>query len=108
MREIEQKEGKLVMQHTGHQEGQNSAPRSFWSRSNIALIGFLAIAGFYLLAEHRAHVFGYLPFLLLLACPLLHMLMHRGHGSHGGGEQGNSADKRTGTPPPPAAGGHQH
>ena len=72
------------MQHTGHQEDQNSAPRNFWSRGNIALIGFLAIAGFYLIAEHRAHVFGYLPFLLLLACPLLHMFMHGGHGGHGG------------------------
>jgi hypothetical protein len=25
-----------------------------------------------------------LPFLFLLACPLLHLFMHGGHGSHGG------------------------
>jgi len=25
-----------------------------------------------------------LPFLFLLACPLMHMFMHRGHGGHGG------------------------
>ncbi|MFZ5697960.1 MAG: DUF2933 domain-containing protein [Pseudomonadota bacterium] len=42
--------------------------------------GFLAIAAFFLLTEHRAHVFGLLPFLLLLACPLMHIFMHRGHG----------------------------
>lgn len=46
------------------------------------LLGFLAIAGFFLVTEHTAHVFGALPYLLLLACPLLHTFMHRGHGEH--------------------------
>jgi hypothetical protein len=55
----------------------------FYSRSNIVLVLFLAIAGFYLITEHKAHVFGLLPFLILLACPLLHVFMHRGHGGHG-------------------------
>lgn len=55
----------------------------FNSRSNWVLVAFLAIAGFYLLTEHKAHVFGLLPFLILLACPLLHVFMHRGHGGHG-------------------------
>ncbi|TJW42427.1 MAG: DUF2933 domain-containing protein, partial [Mesorhizobium sp.] len=36
------------------------------------------------LSEHWAHTLGALPFLLLLACPLLHMFMHGGHSSHGG------------------------
>jgi len=35
---------------------------------------------FYLLTEHQAHLFGALPFLLLLACPLMHLFMHHGHG----------------------------
>ena len=101
------------MQHTAHHEDQNSAPRNFWTRGNIVLIAFLAIAGFYLIVEHRAHVFGYLPFLLLLACPLLHMFMHRGHGGHGGGGQGDSGSPRSTerndeNPPPPAIGRHQH
>lgn len=42
--------------------------------------GFLAIAAFFLFSEHRAHALGALPFLLLLACPLMHLFMHRGHG----------------------------
>ena len=57
--------------------------RKLWSRSDIVLVGFLLITGFYLLAEHRAHLFGALPWLILLACPLLHMFMHGGHGGHG-------------------------
>jgi len=44
---------------------------------------FTGAALFYLLSEHRAHFFGVLPYLLLLACPLMHFFMHRGHG-HGG------------------------
>ena len=57
------------------------------SRSGIALLGFLAVAAFFLLTEHRAHVFGYLPYALLLLCVLMHLFMHRGHGGeheHGG------------------------
>lgn len=44
--------------------------------------GFLAVAGFFLFTEHRAHVLGILPYLLLLACPLMHLFMHHGHGNH--------------------------
>lgn len=54
------------------------------NRSNWVLLGFFAIAGFFLLTEHRAHVLGLLPFLLLLACPLLHLFHHRGHDGNGG------------------------
>ena len=44
---------------------------------------FLGIILFFLLSEHRAHFFGFLPYLLLLACPLMHIFMHRDHGGHG-------------------------
>jgi hypothetical protein len=33
-----------------------------------------------LIAEHRAHLLGLLPWLLVAACPLLHVLLHRGDG----------------------------
>ena len=46
---------------------------------------FLAIAGFFLVVEHRAHLYQYWPYLLLAACPLLHLFHgHGGHGGHGG------------------------
>lgn len=43
---------------------------------------FLAIVGFFLLMEHRAHLFGLLPYVLLLACPVLHLLLHGKHDHH--------------------------
>lgn len=64
----------------------HETPPSFW-RSRFA-IGYLvigAVAAYYLLTEHLAHVVGVLPYLILLACPLMHIFMHggHGHGSHG-------------------------
>lgn len=43
---------------------------------------FAAAALFYLLSEHRAHLFGVLPWLILLICPLMHFFMHGRHGGH--------------------------
>lgn len=69
-----------MMEHDEHSEhGTQPAPRGY----NWILIAFLAIAAFFLFSEHRAHLLGTLPFLLLLACPLMHLFMHHGHGEHG-------------------------
>jgi len=39
---------------------------------------------------HLSGLIGWLPYLILLACPLMHLFMHGGHG-HGGGD-GRSND----------------
>jgi hypothetical protein len=54
--------------------GSSMELESSWVRStsNWTLIGFAAIAAFFLITEHRAHVLGALPFGLFLLCPLLH------------------------------------
>lgn len=65
------------------------------SRAGVALLIFLAIAGFFLAVEHTAHLFGALPYLLLLACPLLHLFMGGGHGGHAG-HDGASTTRPTG------------
>lgn len=52
------------------------------SRGKWVFYVFLAFAGLLLFTEHRAHVLGILPFLVLLACPLMHIFMHHGHGNH--------------------------
>ena len=64
--------------HRGHDE-----PPSFWSsRYAIGLVVIGGIAAYFLLTEHFAHLVGALPYLLLLACPLMHIFMHGGHGVH--------------------------
>lgn len=52
-------------------------------RGKWVLAGFLLVAGFFLWTEHRAHLLGVLPYLLVLACPLMHLFHHHGHGRHG-------------------------
>ena len=83
------------MNHDHTQHG--AEPRRFWgSRYSIGLIVMGAAAAYFLLTEHRAHFFGALPFLLLLACLLMHVFMHHGHGGHAG-----SHDHNDGAPPRP-------
>ncbi|WP_371134218.1 DUF2933 domain-containing protein [Polaromonas sp.] len=77
----------------GQQPGQMTPPPFWRSRYGIGLIVFGAVAAYFLLTEHRAHFFGALPFLLLLACPLMHVFMHGGHGGgHAGHHGGNKPD----------------
>ena len=70
------------------------------SRSRWVLIAFIAIAAYFLIAEHKAHLYGWLAsygiWLLLLACPLLHVFMHGGHshGGDGGHQHHEKGDKR--------------
>jgi len=58
--------------------------RSWWrSPVGIVTLGFLAVAGYFLITEHAAHIIPSLPWLLLAACPLMHVFMHHGnHGAH--------------------------
>ena len=86
------------MQHQ-HTQTPSDRPRFWRSRYGVAFLIIAAVAAYFLLKEHTAHVAGYLPFLLLAACPLMHLFMHPGHG-HGGhdhaarqGEEGAAASK---------------
>ena len=62
----------------------------FWkSRHAIGLCVIGVVAAYFLLTEHLAHVLGALPFLLLAACPLMHVFMHHDHAhGHAQAEQG--------------------
>ena len=70
----------------------------------VVLYAFLAVLGFFLVTEHRAHVFGILPYLLLFACPLFHLLLHRRHVGHDpeSSQGGKQPDSQANT------GGHSH
>ena len=63
------------------------------SRNGLVLIGFLGISGYFLWQEHSAHVIQYLPWILLAACPLMHVFMHHGHGGHGKQDDSTSTAK---------------
>jgi len=56
------------------------------SKQLIGAVIMLALIGaFFLLREHWSHIAGYWPYLLLLACPLMHLFHgHGGHCSHEG------------------------
>jgi hypothetical protein len=81
-----------MMEHSAHSHPTH--PRSgLRLGSRLVLFAFLAIAGFYLLTEHTAHVFGILPYLLVFLCPILHLL-HGGHGGQGAHHQPEKGAER--------------
>ena len=67
----------------------------FFSRTFFVTIGVLLILGFLIYTGHSAHLLGALPYLLLLACPLMHFFMHGKHHHHGSGpnDKGNETQK---------------
>ncbi len=83
------------MEHK-HESDNDGAMKS---KANIALIIFLIIGAFFLVTEHRAHLSGWLSsygiWLLLLACPLMHLFLHggHGHGGHGSSEASNESTR---------------
>ena len=88
------------MNHEHRHEPDSS--KATHSRTKWVFIGFLVIAAYFLVTEHKAHLSGWLSsygiWLLLLACPLMHLFMHGGHGGHGshrddGGEASETKPK---------------
>lgn len=86
----------MVQDHGQDDKSSNS----IWK---FTLIGFVLVAAFFLITEHRAHLFGILPYLLLAACPLMHFFGH-GHGGHGGDE----SKPEPGAKKTPEPSEHQH
>jgi hypothetical protein len=56
----------------------------FKSYRGWALLGLAILLGGYLVIWHGAHLAAVLPFVVLAACPLMHVFMHGGHGHHHG------------------------
>ena len=68
---------------------------SFWmTPKGLAALGLIVAASYFLLMGHRQHVWQYLPFLILLACPLMHIFMHGDHGSKKEDESDQDAYQR--------------
>lgn len=69
-----------------------------FKRTNITMWLFLAFISYFLITEHWAHIVPYLPWVILLACPFLHLFMHGGHGhgtGHGDDDKQNSPENHS-------------
>jgi len=67
---------------------------SWWKTPfGIVAIVFFALAGYFLIKEHSAHIGDNWIWLVLLLCPLMHVFMHGGHGHHNSDDDDN--DRRT-------------
>ncbi len=71
-----------------HPAVHSSVPRRSLRHSRVVmglLVAAAILAGYFLWTGHRLHLIQWGPYALLLACPLMHLFMHRGHGGHGRG-----------------------
>lgn len=75
-----------------HERHHGTPPSS--RRTWLAFAGFAGLAVLVLWEEHKMHIMGALPFLILAACPLMHLL-HHGHGDDqvGHGRHGDDGDR---------------
>ena len=55
-----------------------------WAIVCFYVLGFGV--GAVLLVQHWVHVPLILPWMIILACPLMHLFMHRHHSGHGQGK----------------------
>lgn len=69
------------------------ANSTWWrSRTGAIFLGAAVAAALYLAFVHIDHVLKVLPLLFILACPFMHIFMHRGHGGHGHGNRDGASD----------------
>ena len=83
-----------------HEHGTRR-PGLNWSSVNQWLLWIgLAAAVAWLFFRHSAHLLQLLPFLIILACPLMHVFGHGGHGGHGrGSDTPRRGEDEDGRPP---------
>lgn len=67
------------------------------SWTGLVLIVSLAVAGYFLIEEHQAHLSGYLPYALVALFLVFHLFGHGGHGGQGG-HGGHSGDDESRKP----------
>lgn len=77
MRDVSNKQKSVTREHQHH-----PSPLRFW----ITLVIFSFFALVLLWEEHEAHILGALPWLILIACPLMHVFMHHDHNASKGND----------------------
>ena len=72
----------------------SNSDKSFWSTpQGWAALGLIGAVSYFLLVEHGEHLFNWLPFAILLLCPIMHLFMHGGHNDAHGDEHHHQQDK---------------
>lgn len=68
-----------------HEHYHRPEDKPLWWKTpfGMTVIFFFVVAGYFLIEEHGAHIGDNWIWLILLACPLMHVFMHGGHGGHG-------------------------
>ena len=61
-------------EHAGCAHGGRSRIGMGW-----IFVAFAVMAVVLLWQEHRAHILGVIPYLILFSCPLMHLLHRHGH-----------------------------
>lgn len=69
------------MHHNDHYEPKGFV-KWFLSWRGVVLTVVLAAVSAYLVTDHKEHLAVALPYLFLLACPLMHIFGHGHHGNH--------------------------
>jgi hypothetical protein len=72
-------------------EGSKRAGRPPAVLRGFVIAVFMIGGGYYLWAQHSAHILRFLPFLIFLLCPLMHLF--HGHENHEG-HSDKSSDER--------------
>lgn len=73
------------------------SPSRWRSPLGIFMLVAGAVGVYYLVAEHLTHVSQAIPYLFLLACPLMHLFHGHGHGHHD--HQGHDHGRKKEDPP---------
>jgi hypothetical protein len=86
-------------EHADHGTPDRSVVKWYKSPVGVALLVLAVGLGYYLWVYHSQHVLAFLPFIFILACPLMHLFMHHDHGrqhqpeaaqsTSGGGNEGH-------------------
>ncbi len=77
---------------TGLNLGGNPLQRRAWL--SLVLWTVIALVAYVVIIEHGNHVLDFLPYALLLVCPLMHVFMHRRHGHHAHRHSAEPAKRR--------------
>lgn len=68
-----------------NEAGREPFYKSFTTNVWVAIAVTVGTILFYLLTHHKKHVFDVLPYILIAAMMLMHVLGHGGHGGHNHG-----------------------